>query len=354
MRKRRIILNSLPYILAMLVILCVRLASHNPLFVEKYYSQTIYPVIEKLFSTLSSQISFSLWDLFWILVVVLVISGLLLVVFKTIRFRWFILRITQLGALIYFFFYIMWGLNYFRPGIETRIGWNKPQISENIFRATLDSLISHTNKSYSNIKTSDYKVIDSLVEASYKKNSAYLGIKYPDGSLTPKKMIMSSYFALSDVNGYFGPFFSEVNLNYYLLPVDYPVSLAHERAHQFGFAQESEANLAAFIVCTTSDDKRLQYSGNMLLLLYFLKDAKQLNDYHEYIKKISKPVLRDIQFINQYYDRIQNKTLQKVQSAANNAYLKVNKIKSGVKNYNQVVALVISWYYNAGLVKDNY
>jgi hypothetical protein len=44
---------------------------------------------------------------------------------------------------------------------------------------------------------------------------------------------------------------------------------------------------------------------------------------------------------------LQNKKLLKVQAAANNVYLKTNFIKSGIKNYNQVVSLVISWYHNS-------
>ena len=38
-----------------------------------------------------------------------------------------------------------------------------------------------------------------------------------------------------------------------------------------------------------------------------------------------------------------------MQTAANNSYLKANNIEKGVKNYNQVVSLVISWYYNKNL-----
>ena len=37
----------------------------------------------------------------------------------------------------------------------------------------------------------------------------------------------------------------------------------------------------------------------------------------------------------------------KMQTAANDIYLKANNIEKGVKNYNQVVSLVIDWYYNS-------
>jgi hypothetical protein len=41
-----------------------------------------------------------------------------------------------------------------------------------------------------------------------------------------------------------------------------------------------------------------------------------------------------------------------MQTAANNVYLKANKIEKGVKNYDQVVSLVISWYHNSNLNRE--
>jgi hypothetical protein len=91
------------------------------------------------------------------------------------------------------------------------------------------------------------------------------------------------------------------------------------------------------------------YSGYMMLLLYFLNDAEKLSDYKTIIEKIDKSVIGDLRFRYNYYNKLQNKTLEKVSSAANDAYLKANHIKTGIKNYNQVVALTIAWYRNSGL-----
>ena len=159
-------------------------------------------------------------------------------------------------------------------------------------------------------------------------------------------MLFSSFFAKVGVSGYFGPFFNEVHLNHFLFPMDYPYSLAHEKAHQFGIASEAEANLVAFVICITSGDRRLQYSAYSFLMLYFLTDAAHMKDYKDYIEKIDKPVILDLRSRHRYYEALENKTLDKAQTAANDLYLKSNHIEGGVKNYNQVVALVISYYYN--------
>jgi hypothetical protein len=82
------------------------------------------------------------------------------------------------------------------------------------------------------------------------------------------------------------------------------------------------------------------------LLVYFLSDGSGLKDIKEYVRKIEKPVIQDLRFQRSHWKGLQNKTLDQVQTAANNAYLKTNHIEEGVKNYNQVVALVISWYHH--------
>jgi hypothetical protein len=165
-------------------------------------------------------------------------------------------------------------------------------------------------------------------------------------------MIFSSFFGKLGVNGYFGPFFNEIHINSYLLPVDYPFVLAHEKAHQFGITSEAEANLAAFIICIKSGDRQLRYSGYQSLLLYFLKDASQIKEYREYIDKIDKRIIQDLRSRQKYYLGLENKNMSDMQSAVNDAYLKANKIEKGVKNYDQAVSLVISWYYNSNLITE--
>ncbi|HZK92929.1 MAG TPA: DUF3810 domain-containing protein [Prolixibacteraceae bacterium] len=344
---RKAILISWPFALALLVFISVRYAVHNPRFVDHYYSTGIYPFIAKILSGVSNLVPFSLWDIFWIFIILLLFAGLVLAIFRKVKWRWYGLRILQSAALLYIFFYFVWGFNYFRPKIETRVSWEKQKPDEAVFRSILDSIISHTNSSYVSVTPADYPAIDQLVEESYKKNSKTLGINYPNGTRRPKTMLFSSFFAKSGVSGYFGPFFNEVHLNYYLLPMEYPFVLAHEKAHQFGITNEAEANLAAFVVCMTSNDHRLQYSGYVNLLVYFLSDASQMKDVKDYIRKIDKPVILDLRFQRSHWQGLRNTTLDKVQTAANNAYLKTNNIEEGVKNYNQVVALVISYYLNS-------
>ncbi len=348
---RKIILAAWPFLLAGLIFLGTRLAIRNSTVVESAYSERIYPVLAWSFSFLSHFIPFSLWDIFWVLVIIALTGALVLVIFRKIKFRWYILRSFQLLALLYSFFYISWGYNYFRPNIEKRLKWESPPANEKLFRSILDTLIAETNKNYISFTSADYPEINKLVEESYRRNAPELDISYPNGTRRPKAMIFSSFFAKVGVSGYFGPFFNEIHLNSYNLPMDYPFVLAHEKAHQFGFTSESEANMVAFVICTKSEDQRLRYSGFQSLLLYFLRDASRMKDYKIFISKIDTVVIKEFRMRQKYYQALENKNLSRVQTKANDIYLKANKVDKGVENYNQVVSLVIDWYYNTVMNK---
>lgn len=342
----KFLLAAWPFILSVIVLISVVLAGEYPWIVEKYYYGRVYRVVSEFLSSVSHLVPFSVWDVFWIIFILSILAGIVLLVMRKIKFRWYILRLCQSLALIYSFFYLLWGYNYFRPSLATRLNWKGGVADTTAFRSVLDTLISQSNKNHIDFQEVEFANYDYLVEKSYSANSERLKIPYPNGTRRPKKMILSSLFVKSGVSGYFGPFFNEIHLNSYLLPMDYPFVLAHEKAHQFGITNEAEANMVAFIVCIKSDDQRIRYSGYQSLLLYFLKDAHNLKDYHNYLNKINSAVIEDLKKRQNYYLSMRNESLSDMQSAANDAYLKVNRINKGIKNYNQVVSLAVSWYYN--------
>ncbi len=338
--------DLIPFLAALLTFMGVELGAGHPAWIEKYYSGAIYPAIATLFSSFSGLFPFSLWDIFWstFIIFALVMLGRLLS--GRTRILTFLLRTLQLAATLYAFFYLSWGFNYFRQPIEKRLNWTRHIEKKDMFPAVLDTLISNANNSRVELSVADYPSIDSLVEASYKKNAGYLGYSYPNGNRRAKTMLYTWFFAKSGVSGYFGPFFNEVHLNGVLLPTEYPFVLAHEKAHQFGISGEAEANFIAWYICNSSIDKRLRYSANIQLLQYFFGDPFHQEAIREYLKKFDKKAMADIMKQRNHWRELRNATLDKAQTTANNAYLKSNKIHDGVMNYNSVVRLTIEWYLN--------
>lgn len=344
--------NVLPFLLALITFLLVEYGSDHPSTIEKYYSNALYPVVATIFSSISGLSPFSLWDIFWTLFVLCALIYLGMVIARKAKPLHFLLRVGQTAAILYTFFYFSWGFNYFRSPIETRLNWTRHIEKKDVFPMVLDSLISNANSSRVEIKKADYPSIDSLVEASYRRNATRLGYSYPNGSRRTKTMLYTWLFAKSGVSGYFGPFFNEVHLNGELLPTEYPFVLAHEKAHQFGISGEAEANFMAWYICNTSGDNRLKYSANIQLLQYFFADPYHHEAIKEYLKRFDKKAMADIMKQRNHWKALRNETLDKAQTSANNAYLKSNKIHEGVMNYNSVVRLTLEWYLNEYQIAD--
>ena len=84
MQKRRksvrIFMNLLPVLLALVTFLLVEKGSDYPQLIEKWYSKGLYPFAAWILSGFSHLFPFSVWDVFWSIVVLILLYafGLLL------------------------------------------------------------------------------------------------------------------------------------------------------------------------------------------------------------------------------------------------------------------------------------
>ncbi|HJS55293.1 MAG TPA: DUF3810 family protein, partial [Chitinophagaceae bacterium] len=106
----------------------IKFASMQPLWVEEDYSNGIYPLISKVQRSIFGWIPFSVGDLFYGFLV-------LVIIFKTVQFIKYIVKkkvnrqylLSGLKQVIFFFlfvyvfFYGLWGLNYNRKGISYQL-----------------------------------------------------------------------------------------------------------------------------------------------------------------------------------------------------------------------------------------
>ncbi len=334
------------FIVPLLAVACfgsTLLASRHPSATEQLYAQTIYPRIAEILSSISVRVPFSLDDVLYGLLLLLLPALLILLAFRKIRFRTFAKITLNILAAVYLLFYILWGFNYFREDLNTRLQLNDYTANKADFIRVLDQLVASTNAGYCRVDSLKKHTIDSLVEDSYAKLSETLQLNYPAGSRNDKTITLSRFFAQSGISGYYGPFFSEVHVNKHVLPVEYPVVLAHEKAHQFGVTGESEANFYAWLVCSRSPSRGLQYSGNLFALRYFFSQARNLKEYPELVAKISPEVRNDIKTLQQHWQQLRNKNYERVASRVNDAYLKSNKVKAGIDDYHGVVKHIMDF-----------
>jgi hypothetical protein len=304
-----------------------------------------YPVIAAVLSSVSCRFPFSLFDVLIIVAAVVFIGSIVLMFMRKLSFiRWLKAVVASILWLVSWF-YMSWGIAYFRPGFHERFGVEQPVEDAACFEALVCRYIDSLNKSYVAEPDLDIDEIDSAVETSYEKLSRQLRIPYPCGKRRPKSSVIEGLMTRAGVSGFFSPFFNEEHLNYFQLPVSYPFSSAHEKAHQFGIASESECNLYASIICCSSEHPLTRYSGYLETVWYLLKNLRKIapDKYSETVRKVDSRIIDDYRKISERWQEALNPTLSSVQNKVYDSYLKTNRQQSGILSYSEMTVLLVAW-----------
>jgi hypothetical protein len=329
--------------LALMVFVTIQLFIRNPMIVEHYYSQKLYPFLASFISSFSMRVPFSLDDVFYFLLILGAILIVILIIVRKISIKTSGLLVLNVLAAGYVFFYVLWGFNYFRADLNSRIDLESGIADEEHFMMVFGDLAEATNKSYTRFDDFNEEEVARLIEDSYRQLATVLKLKYPGGSRRAKPITLSGFFAQAGISGYFGPFFNEVHLNSNLLPVEYPFVLAHEKAHQFGITGESEANFYAWLVCTGSNSSQLRYSANLVALRYFMHYGYRQEGYKEVVSRIDERVIDDIRKMQQHWIQLRNEKVENVAAKMNDAYLKSNQVEKGINDYTGIVKHILDF-----------
>ena len=160
-----------------------------------------------------------------------------------------------------------------------------------------------------------------------------------------KPVMNSSIMSDMGITGIYSYFTGEANINMSYPDYNLPFVVAHEFAHQRGFARENEANFIAYLVCISSDEPYVQYSGYLSMYEY-LSSALYRTDKELYTAVLSElnsvaraDMAASVAVTRAHRDSFLYKTMDKV----NDAYLKANGTE-GVISYSYVVRLAVAYY----------
>lgn len=356
--KRKI--NSLWLTLLLPIgLVIVFLSKQNPNAVEKFYSNGLYQYVGSFLSIVTSIFPFSLGEamvIFTIFFILISIGRIIIgVIKKSIGLKDIFLysKKTIISfSIIYFVFNFLWGLNYYRLPFSKIANINTSPSTIIELESLCNHLIYKTNVLRNEIELDKN---NRFFESNYKDiiNDAYKGYEaaksiYPDlgGSYgNPKSVLFSRAMSYMGITGIYFPFTGEANVNIDTPRISLPSTTTHEMAHQRGFAREDEANYIAYITCKLHPDLGFQYSGYILALTHSM-NALYGSDKEKYIelnRKLSKNVKEDLTRINKYWERYEG-PIERASTKMNNAYLKSNNQKDGVKSYGRMVDLLIAEY----------
>lgn len=313
----------------------------------EFYSKHLYPVIAYCLSGISNIFSFAIGEIFIMAFILLLVLLPLIERYKKTAWKKVIFHEIEFLLWIYAWFYLAWGLNYSQPNFyeRSKIPFS-PYAKEELLRFA-NEYIDSLNQAYVPVKMINKEIVREETVQAYEAISKDLGVHAPfHPSPKVKTIICTPLVSMVGVTGSMGPFLCEFTLNGDLLPIDYPSTYAHELSHLLGISSEAEANFYSYQVCTRSKIKEIRFSGYYSMLGHVLSNAKRLLKEEEYatlFKQIRPEIIEIAKQNDAYWSAKYSDLLGNIQNWIYDIYLKGNQIKSGRKNYSEVVGLLISY-----------
>lgn len=312
----------------------------------EWYAMNIYPPLSAVLTSFSSLFPFSLFDIF----IFLAVAGLLIYPLvgwhRKMSWKIVLLNMVEFLAWVYIWFYFSWGLNYFREDFYSRTNIAQVSYSPDRFHSFLDEYVENLNNAYLPVKWVEKHQVASEVMAGYQDIHIRFGMCEPKAWQRSKTMLFSTFISKVGVTGYMGPFFCEFNLNADLTASQYPTTYAHEMAHLLGISSEAEANLYAYLVCISSADPHIRFSGYFSLFRHVLGNAVFIlpeGEYQELLNRINPEIIQLYKENRDYWGEKYSPLIGGIQEVVYNWFLKGNKIKTGTANYSEVIGLLLSW-----------
>ena len=309
-------------------ILIVNFLRNNPSFIDDYYVGIVFNNLIKINSFLFSKIEIPIGEIIYIVIIILYIYLFLKVIsFKLSDF----LNLVAFSSILYFLFYFLWGLNYFKPSLVDKLNI-KSEYEFNVLDETINRVIFEINKE------------SSFISEDINKSDIFNLINTTASNI--KKSIIPDIFLYQKVSGHYIPFTSEAIFVDKIPLVDMPIVILHEQAHQSGYANEGEASFIAFSKAINDKEPYIRYSGYFYALINLLNEISKKNSdkLDDYITKLDEKVISDINKVQNFWSKYSNSFLDKAQNYIYDLYLKSNNQEAGIMTYGEVSLYIIHYY----------
>ena len=324
------------------------LAPLDPVLVERWYSRGAYPAIQSVLTSVSGVLPLALLDVWIVLAAGLAARGLWRMGRAARGGRGRALAAAAVNGLfvvsaVYLAFLACWGLNYRRPAVTARLDFDRARVTDQAVAATAARAVATLNGLHSRAhaeldsQPGDASLRLALAPAFGLAQRA-LGEEPFARPARPKTSVLSPYFRWASIDGLINPLGLEVIVNPDVLPVERPFVLAHEWGHLAGWARESEASLVAWLTCRAGGSAA-QYSGWLSLYWHLRRDVAP-GRRAQLDQQLAAGPRQDLDAIAARLARGQP-IVQQASWRTYDSFLKANRVPSGVRNYDEVVLLVI-------------
>jgi len=316
-------------------ILIVNFLKNNPSFINDYYVRLIYNNLIEINLFLFSKIEIPIGEIIYIVIVLLYFYLFIKVI--SLKLSDFI-NLLAFSSLLYFLFYFLWGLNYFKQSMVNKFNI-KSEYEFNVLDETINKVIFEINKE------------SSFLADDINKSDILNIIKTTNSNI--KKSIIPDIFLYQKVSGHYVPFTSEAIFIDKIPMVDIPFVILHEQAHQIGYADEGEASFIAFSEAIKNNEPYIRYSGYFYALINLLNEISKKNSkkLDNYLVKLDEKVISDIKTVQNFWSKYSDNFLNKAQNYIYDLYLKSNNQDAGIMTYGKVSLYIIHYYQEDELTK---
>jgi len=330
----------------------IRILTFKPEWIERYYSQSIYPIIAGILSKTSSIFPFSLGESVLFIVISLTIIKIITIFLKKMKMRSMIisrdleqkLRIRHIPSAVLLFvllFQVVWGLNYSRLPLGVTLNLDvRPRESSELYNVLIWH-IEEANTIRLTLKEDDFKRRYDIWTGYTELPEALQVVSKVKGR--GKYLASSLFFSYAGIAGIYNPFFSEPNVNAMQVDFMLPVVEAHEIAHLQGVAREDEANYVAVRASLSHDQPFVNYSGNMLALIHLSNALYEVDSvlWEEAMLGISELVEGDLDRNREFW-QMYDGWFEEASNDLNDTYLKMNGQEDGIQSYGRMVDLLLA------------
>jgi hypothetical protein len=363
----------LPIVWVLLFAVCI-LAPNYPNLVAIYYNQGLFRYWTTGLRWFTGSIPFAMGEFVYVIIIILLIFNILKYTTSLKRFNqiwqkigFLVFKLAWLGIRLFVVFQFIWGFNYMQPDptnafnitVQPPKNVRIAQIEINQLTNELIQELNETRKDLSSIKGIPPNFDQTLakVQHAYGRTSK----AYPILHLQNQSVKKAIFPTLGDYIGFlafYQPITAEAIVRSDLPIMTQPYTIAHEMAHQLGYASETEANFIAFVVATETDDPMLKYSMLLQMFTYaqdaqllLLAGTKGFDAWKAQIAKnkalLSPDVLKDRAIIRAFFEERAGKQIQ----ASNQLYdqfLKWNQQAAGLDSYADVLKWVRAYRLKTG------
>lgn len=354
-KKRVFSFFSLLSVSAFLVIGVIYfLSDFSPSFAD-YINSGLSQSFRRIMAAVGGIFPFSLFEALIVLIPVFIFIVVYLAIraFTAGRGLRFVINLASIALLLYSGHLLALGVGYNTTDILVKMDIEEKEVDKDSLTEVITLLTDEINTLAPEMPRDENGVFDPGYTneiVSEKLCTSYANFDKSYGFIsnfdsTVKSVGAGNFMSYLGLTGIYTYYTGEANVNADPPPYVRIFTSAHEMAHQRGILRENEANFAAYIVTTTSDDPCLRYSGALEMYGYFASALYRTDKqaYFEVYETLCEQAKVDMRASNAVWEKYGDTIFSEISDWVNNLYLKSNGTE-GIISYSRVVELVVSYH----------